>query len=99
MTAIETGPSRDGEPVDPAVERLARMLHDAFVDYHDRYLEVTHRAQRRFLDRDWEAHQTDTTERLSLHKRLVRGVVDAARLVIPDDDLAARALWVRARRR
>ncbi len=99
MTAIETGPSRGGEPVDPAVERLARMLHDAFVDYHDRYLEVTHRAQRRFLDRDWEAHQTDTTERLSLHKRLVRGVVDAARLVIPDDDLAARALWVRARRR
>ncbi|MEQ8840272.1 MAG: bifunctional isocitrate dehydrogenase kinase/phosphatase [Acidimicrobiales bacterium] len=86
-------------PVDPAVERLARMLHDAFDDYHDRYLGVTHRASRRFLERDWSALQSDATERLALHKQLVYGVVDAARLVLPDDDFAARALWVRARRR
>ncbi|MEZ5164965.1 MAG: UTRA domain-containing protein [Acidimicrobiales bacterium] len=30
--------------VDPTVERLARMLHDAFDDYHERFLEITHRA-------------------------------------------------------
>ncbi len=86
-------------PLDPTVERLARTLHDAFVDYHDRFLGITHRASRRFLDRDWAAHQADATERLGLHKQLVYGVVDAARLVLPDDDAEARALWVKARRR
>lgn len=85
--------------VDPAVERLARTLHDAFVDYHDRYLGITHRASRRFLERDWAAHQNDATERLGLHKKLVYGVVDAARLVLPDDEFAARAQWIRTRRR
>ena len=86
-------------PGDPAVDRLALTLHDAFVDYHDRFLGVTHRASRRFLERDWAAHQRDATERLGLHKQLVYGVVDAARLVLPDDDAEARALWIRARRR
>ncbi|MDG2026080.1 MAG: bifunctional isocitrate dehydrogenase kinase/phosphatase [Acidimicrobiales bacterium] len=85
--------------IDPTVERLARTLHDAFVDYHDRYLGITHRAARRFLDRDWSAHQSDATERLGLHKRLVYGVVDSARLVLPEDEFAARTLWIRARRR
>ncbi len=93
MTALET------PAVDPSVERLARMLHDAFVDYHERFLGITHRATRRFLDRDWAAHQSDTTERLGLHKQLVYGVVDAARLVLPDDDLSARSMWILARRR
>jgi isocitrate dehydrogenase kinase/phosphatase len=93
VTALET------PAVDPSVERLARMLHDAFVDYHERFLGITHRATRRFLDRDWAAHQSDTTERLGLHKQLVYGVVDAARLVLPDDDLSARSMWILARRR
>lgn len=86
-------------PLDPTVERLARTLHDAFVDYHDRFLGITHRASRRFLERDWASHQADASERLGLHKQLVYGVVDAARLVLPDDDADARALWVKARRR
>ena len=75
------------------------MLQDAFVDYHERFLDVTHRASRRFLERDWTALQGDATERLGLHKSLVYGVVDAARLVLPDDDLAARSLWIETRRR
>ncbi|MDW3219040.1 MAG: bifunctional isocitrate dehydrogenase kinase/phosphatase [Acidimicrobiales bacterium] len=97
MSALDA--TADPASVDPAVERLARMLHDAFVDYHDRFLGITHRASRRFLDRDWLAHQSDATERLGLHKQLVYGVVDAARLVLPDDEFAARTLWIRARRR
>ena len=43
-------------PVDQAVERLARTLHDPFVDYHDRYLGVTHRASRRFLESRMQAN-------------------------------------------
>jgi isocitrate dehydrogenase kinase/phosphatase len=87
------------QSVDPSVERLARMLQDAFVDYHERFLDITHRASRRFSERDWSAHQSDVTERLGLHKSLVYGVVDAARLVLPDDDFAARTLWIETRRR
>ena len=91
--------ARPGKPADPTVERLARMLHDAFVEYHDRFLEITHRASQRFLEGDWANQQQDSTQRLGLHKQRVYGVVDAARLVLPDDDFVARALWIQARRR
>ncbi|NCG36953.1 MAG: hypothetical protein GWP48_05430, partial [Actinobacteria bacterium] len=85
--------------VDPAVERLARLLHDGFVDYHERFLEITHRASQRFLDREWAELQQDSTERLDLHKHRVWAVVDAARPSLPDDEDEAKALWIEARRR
>ena len=85
--------------VDPDVERLARLLHDGFVDYHERFLEITHRASQRFLDRDWVELQQDSTERLDLHKHRVWAVVDAARPTLPDDEGEAKALWIEARRR
>ena len=68
---------------DPAVERLALVLHDSFVAYHDAYLEVTHRAANRFLNREWDEHQDDNTERLGLHKKGVWSAVDATRLICP----------------
>ncbi|MCQ3806977.1 MAG: bifunctional isocitrate dehydrogenase kinase/phosphatase [Acidimicrobiia bacterium] len=97
-------PARDatgrwGQEVDPRVDRLARMLCDAFVEYHERYLELTHRASRCFMERDWAGHQQDTKDRLNLHKRLVFNVVDAARLVLAEDDPEARTVWIGARRR
>jgi isocitrate dehydrogenase kinase/phosphatase len=85
--------------VDPDVERLARLLHDGFVDYHERFLEITHRASQRFLDREWAELQQDSTERLDLHKHRVWAVVDAARPSLPDDEDEAKALWIEARRR
>ena len=75
------------------------MLCDAFVEYHERYLELTHRAARCFIERDWAGHQQDTKDRLNLHKRLVFNVVDAARLVLREDDPQARTVWIGARRR
>ncbi len=85
--------------IDPATERLARLLHDGFVDYHERFLEIGHRAARRFLKREWAQHQDDATERLQIHKHRVYSVVDAARLTLPDDEAEARRVWVLARRR
>jgi len=85
--------------IDPAVERLARLLHDGFVDYHERFLEITHRANQRFLKREWAEHQDDATERLHIHKQRVFSVVDAARLSLPDEEAEARRVWVLARRR
>ncbi len=84
---------------DPNVERLARLLHDGFVDYHERFLEITHRAAKRFLERDWAELQNDSTERLNLHKRRVWAVVDTARPTLPGDEGAAKAVWIEARRR
>ena len=75
------------------------MLRDAFVEYHERYLELTHKASRCFLERDWAGHQQDTKDRLNLHKRLVFNVVDAARLVLSENDPEARTVWIGARRR
>ena len=63
MTELEPRPSRRS-----SVERLALVLHDSFVAYHDAYLEVT-RAANRFLNREWDEHQDDNTERLGLHRR------------------------------
>jgi len=85
--------------IDPAIERLARLLHDGFVDYHERFLEIAHRAGQRFLNREWAEHQDDATERLHIHKQRVFSVVDAARLSLPDEDAEARRVWVLARRR
>jgi isocitrate dehydrogenase kinase/phosphatase len=84
---------------DPAVERLALVLHDSFVAYHDAYLEVTHRAANRFLNREWDEHQDDNTERLGLHKKGVWSAVDATRLILSDDAETARRQWIDARRR
>ena len=84
---------------DPAVERLALLLHDSFVAYHDAYLEVTHRAASRFLNREWDEHLDDNTERLGLHKKGVWSAVDAARLIVSTDPDTARQQWIEARRR
>ena len=90
MTEIETlVPAAD-----PAVERLALVLHDSFVAYHDAYLEVTHRAANRFLNREWDEHQDDNTERLGLHKKGVWSAVDATRLILSDDAETARRQWM-----
>ena len=95
MTEIETlVPAAD-----PAVERLALLLHDSFVSYHDAFLEVTHRAANRFLNREWDEHLEDNTERLGLHKKGVWNAVDAARLILAESPDEAKRQWVEARRR
>ncbi len=85
--------------MDPLAERQARILHDSFVEFHDRFLEVSHRAAGRFLESDWVAHQDDATERLDLHKDLVGAAVDACRLTQPEDKRQARSSWIETRRR
>ncbi|MFQ5556779.1 MAG: bifunctional isocitrate dehydrogenase kinase/phosphatase [Acidimicrobiales bacterium] len=82
---------------DRVAERLARILHDSFVDFHERFLDVSHRSAGRFMTRDWSAAQSDATERLDLHRRSVSAAVEASRLALPAED--PRAAWRRARLR
>jgi len=85
--------------VDPLTERQARILFDAFVEFHDRFLEVSGRAAGRFLRCEWTSHQEDATERLALHKDLVNAAVEASRRWLPDDRREARRSWIETRRR
>jgi len=92
-------PSESSISEPDAIERRARILHDLFVDFHDRFLAVTHRASGRFLSCDWAEHQIDATERLGLHKKLVNSAVDACRLTLCEDETEARREWVATRLR
>ncbi len=95
MTSNEIRP----ETTDPRTEGQARILYDSFVEFHDRFLEVSDRAAGRFLQRDWVSHQDDAMERLDLHKNLVCTAVDACRLTQPEDEAEARRSWINTRRR
>ncbi len=84
---------------DPKVDELARLLGDAFGQYHEMFLDLTQRASHCFRNRDWAKHQQDTNTRLNLHKKLVFQVVDKAREVFTPDHPTARKLWLNVRRR
>ena len=99
MADVLPAAERSSGTTDPRVERIARLLHDTFVSFHESFLEVTHRAATRFLQREWDAHQDDNSERLNLHKKAVWSAVESAQIIVPADADEARQLWVDARRR
>lgn len=82
-----------------AADRFAQLLGDAFVEYHELYLELTQRAAVCFENRDWKSLQEDTKARLNLHKTYVFRVVDAAREELDISRPESRTIWIAARRR
>ena len=54
-----------------ASERLARLIRDAFADYHARFAEITRRAKLRFETRDWAAAREDAVERIELYDQCI----------------------------
>lgn len=53
-------------PQDPLVHRAAALVLDAFEDYDARFGDLTRRARRRFLRRDWAGAQRDAVARIDL---------------------------------
>lgn len=93
-------PTTAEEPTDVLAGRLALSLFEGFARYHDRFFEVTDRAQRRFLGCDWRGHQHDADERLVLHEEMVSDLVGSAgRSLATLDDSTARSIWIEVRRR
>jgi len=89
-------------PTDPhsaeqAAARAARAVHRAYTAFEQRFNEITRRAERRFLERDWSAARADAAERLELYPRALDDVVRGV-----DDLLAWRradeGVWRRIRR-
>ncbi len=79
------------------IARCAQRIYDGFRRYNESFSRITHRARRRFEERDWAGHQQDIVERVDLYEKSVTLMVNALR-----QDLGARvdehALWNDMRR-
>lgn len=76
-----------------AAEKLARILYEHFVEFHEHFLDITHRARDRFLTRDWSGHQSDVSERLRLHTSAVLATVETCRDQVDPADDGSREAW------
>ncbi|MEM7285861.1 MAG: bifunctional isocitrate dehydrogenase kinase/phosphatase [Actinomycetota bacterium] len=77
---------------------IAVRIEQAFVGFHNEFKSITRRAARRFGQLDFEAHQTDTAERLRLHRRCVEDCVKFVKPLVtlhPQED--RRGIWTQAR--
>lgn len=94
MTSILVGEPHVGKGLSDS--RLANLsagiIFDAFVDYQNRFLEITRRACRRFEQRDWRGAQSDSVERLDLYKLVVDPTVAAIHVQL-DDRLQDKLIW------
>ena len=92
---MEVGPVT-AVPVDPQARAAAALLVDAFADYNARFADITRRARRRFVHRNWRGAGRDARARIDLYEaciRETRGRLD----VLLDDRLRSRALWAAMR--
>ena len=77
-------------------DAIARLIHDAFADYHARFAEITQRAKGRFETMDWAGARADAVERIELYDQCIAECalrLQSALLGQAHD----RTLWVTAR--
>ncbi|WP_411833532.1 bifunctional isocitrate dehydrogenase kinase/phosphatase [Pseudoxanthomonas mexicana] len=77
-------------------DAIARLIHDAFADYHARFGEITRRARPRFEAMDWAGARADAVERIALYDQCIAECalrLQSALLEAAHD----RALWSAAR--
>ena len=76
--------------------RAAALILDAFLDYNERFSDITRRAQRWFERRNWKQAQIDLVWRMDLYDECL--VETLGRLeVLLDDRIRARSLWAAMR--
>ncbi|MGB5209384.1 MAG: bifunctional isocitrate dehydrogenase kinase/phosphatase [Gammaproteobacteria bacterium] len=65
---------------DPELMALAQecagAIRDGFTDYNNDFREITHRARRRFEQRDWQNGHKDAVDRIDLYEKWVQRLVD-----------------------
>lgn len=72
--------------------RAAALVLDSFLDYHERFADITRRARRRFERRDWKLSSHDATARIDLSRVcLDEGLARLDRLA--DERIRARGFW------
>lgn len=77
--------------------RAAALILDAFLDYNERFADVTRRAKRRFEQRDWKAAQADALARIDLYDVCVAETLERLERLL-DERVRSRSLWASMRR-
>ncbi|HEY4284143.1 MAG TPA: bifunctional isocitrate dehydrogenase kinase/phosphatase, partial [Chthoniobacterales bacterium] len=70
----------------------AQAVREAFIDYEQRFHEITRRARDRFLGRDWAGSFDDAADRLRLYTEVLDGLTERTKKLL-DARLCDRSLW------
>lgn len=76
--------------------RAAAVILDAFLDYNERFADITRRAKRHFERRDWQAAQLDAGARIDLYDECIAETLARLELLL-DDRVRSRPLWASIR--
>jgi isocitrate dehydrogenase kinase/phosphatase len=76
--------------------RAAALILDAFLDYNERFSDITRRARRWFEHRSWKQAQTDLVWRMDLYDECLLDTLARLELLL-DDRIRARSLWAAMR--
>ncbi len=77
--------------------RAAALVLDAFLDYNERFSDITRRARRRFERRDWKYAQVDAAARIDLYDVCIRETLGRLELLL-DERMRSRQSWITMRR-
>lgn len=80
-----------------AIDSASALLVDAFDDYNARFSDITRRAQRHFMTRDWAGQQRDASARIALYDQCIAETIDRLERRL-GERLLARGLWLDIRR-
>jgi len=81
---------------DPLVPRAAALVLDAFEDYDARFGDLTRRARRRFVRRDWRGAQADAVARIDLQDGFLSEALGRFEALV-GERMRSRALWAAVR--
>lgn len=76
--------------------RAAALILDAFLDYNERFADITRRAKRHFEQRDWHAAQIDAVARIDLYDVCAGETLERLERLL-DDRVRSRPLWASMR--
>jgi isocitrate dehydrogenase kinase/phosphatase len=76
--------------------RAAALILDAFLDYNERFSDITRRAQRWFERRNWKQAQIDLVWRMDLYDECLIETLGRLELLL-DDRIRSRPLWAAMR--
>jgi isocitrate dehydrogenase kinase/phosphatase len=79
-----------------AQARAAALIRDAFLDYNERFSDITRRARRWFERRNWRQAQIDLVWRMDLYDECLLDTLARLELLL-DDRIRARSLWAAMR--
>ena len=76
--------------------RCATGIIERFLEHQDRFRQITFRARRRFMNRQWAALQADTTNRLNLYTAVVDQAETHLRTML-GSRIAKEDIWIAAK--